>query len=158
MEHCLSYLHPQPGGSSSQIQELSKSIASSPQNMIGKHCILELYECNKNKLNDEAFIRTTITSSAKLAGATLINLITHRFTPQGITGLALLAESHISLHSWPEISYGAIDIFTCGKHTDPQLACENFIKEFEAKKFSLRNLQRNTPRELVKIIRKPNLK
>ena len=70
--------------------------------MVGKHCILELYDCDQAKLNDEAFIRTTITTAAKRAGATLLNLITHRFEPQGVTGLALLAESHISIHTWPE--------------------------------------------------------
>ena len=59
---------------------------------IGRHCILELYQCDHAKLNDESFIRTTITSSAKIAGATLVNLVTHSFKPQGVTGLALLAE------------------------------------------------------------------
>ena len=76
--------------------------AMSSNQMVGKHCILELYECDQFKLNDEAFIRTTITTAAKRAGAKLLNLITHRFKPQGVTGLALLAESHISVHTWPE--------------------------------------------------------
>jgi S-adenosylmethionine/arginine decarboxylase-like enzyme len=60
--------------------------------MVGKHCILELYNCDAAKLDDEAFLRNAITTAAKRAGATLLNLITHRFDPQGVTGLALLAE------------------------------------------------------------------
>ena len=157
MEHFLPYFHPQPGWNDSQLSRLSQSKTSSPNAMVGKHCILELYECNPKKLNDEAFVRTTLTSSAKLAGAQLINMITHRFVPQGITALALLAESHVSLHSWPELGYAAVDIFTCGEHTDPQRASENFIQEFESKRFSVKHLQRQTPYELLKTLRKPNI-
>ena len=94
MEQSLSELHPNPGwgGAKTPIE---------PTDMVGKHCILELYECDTERLDDEAFLRTTITTAAKRAGATLLNLITHRFDPQGVTGLALLAESHISIHTWP---------------------------------------------------------
>ena len=157
MDHLLSDMHPQPGWRDSQSSAIAKSMSSGCQGMLGKHCILELYECNKNKLNDEAFVRTSLTSSAKLAGAKLINMITHRFVPQGITALALLAESHISIHSWPEHGYAAIDVFTCGLHTDPQRACENFINEFESKRYSLKHLQRKTPYELLNSSRQPNL-
>ena len=84
MEQSLSELHPNPGweGNKTPIE---------PTDMVGKHCILELYECDTERLDDEAFLRTTITTAAKRAGATLLNLITHRFDPHGVTGLALLA-------------------------------------------------------------------
>ena len=126
--------------------ESSSSILSS---MVGKHYILELYDCDQNKLNDEAFVRTTINSSAKLAGATLINLITHRFSPHGVTGLALLAESHISIHTWPEFGYGAVDVFTCGDHTMPDKACDVLIKEFAPDRHFLRKIQRELPKGLL---------
>ena len=90
MEQTLPDLHPNPGWTDTNGQ---------PTDMVGKHCILELYDCDKNRLDDEAFLRTAITTAAKRAGATLLNLITHRFEPQGVTGLALLAESHISIHT-----------------------------------------------------------
>ena len=80
--------------------------------MVGKHCILELYDCDSSKLDDEVFLRSAITQAAERAGATLLNLITHQFQPQGVTGLALLAESHISIHTWPEAGYAAVDVFT----------------------------------------------
>ncbi len=150
MDPLLPFLHPNPGWNSTDLQKLPKPISSIPSGMIGKHCILELYDCNKNKLNDESFVRTTITLSAKISGANLINLITHSFNPQGITALALLAESHISIHTWPEIGYGAVDVFTCGEQTMPERACDVFIKEFSAKKFSLKTLQRDTPNFLSK--------
>ena len=107
------------------------------------------------KLNDEAFLRTSITSAAKGAGATLLNLITHRFEPQGVTGLALLAESHISIHTWPESGYAAVDVFTCGNHTMPEQACEFLIREFSAKSFSLKSFKRETPAALTKEPRMP---
>ena len=81
MEQTLSELHPNPGWGAPEIHATD---------MVGKHCILELYDCDPSRLDDEAFIRTTITSAAKGAGATLLNLITHQFQPQGVTGLALL--------------------------------------------------------------------
>tara|TARA_Y100001968_G_scaffold309886_1_gene330249 strand:- start:32503 stop:32967 length:465 start_codon:yes stop_codon:yes gene_type:complete len=149
MEHLLSYLHPNPGWNSKQIEGRCQSSISTSFEMIGKHCILELYDCNKVKLNDEAFVRTSITMSAKAAGATLINLMTHRFSPQGVTGLALLAESHISIHTWPEIGYGAVDVFTCGDHTMPEKACKIFIKDFDSNSYSLRSLNRKSSKGLV---------
>ena len=155
MEPFFSELHPNPGwNESSQINgtEILNTISSEN---IGRHCILELYECDKAKINDEAFIRTTITSSAKVAGATLINLVTHSFKPQGVTGLALLAESHISIHTWPEIGYAAIDVFTCGNHTMPDKACKLFFKDFLAKNFSFKNIEREIPSGIGTSYREP---
>ena len=68
----------------------------------GKHFLLELYKCDYEKLNDESFLRCTLNNAAKLANATVLNLISNKFEPQGVTAIALLAESHISIHTWPE--------------------------------------------------------
>ena len=155
MDPLVHFLHPNPGWSDSPAQASRESHQSSSKEHVGKHLILELYDCDQFKLNDEAFVRTTITSSAKLAGATLINLITHRFEPQGITGLALLAESHISIHTWPEIGYAAIDVFTCGNHTMPEEACFKLKKEFVAKKYLLKHIQREMPIGLSSSLRNP---
>ena len=108
MEPFFSELHPNPGWGDSCTSKDMDTLQSNSSENIGRHCILELYQCDNAKLNDEAFIRTTITSSAKIAGATLLNLVTHSFKPQGVTGLALLAESHILIHTWPEIGYAAV--------------------------------------------------
>tara|TARA_Y100001968_G_C19367947_1_gene723574 strand:- start:490 stop:966 length:477 start_codon:yes stop_codon:yes gene_type:complete len=147
MNHFLSDLHPNPGWRKNE--QSSKHISP----IIGKHCILELYECDKTKLNDEAFIRTIMTASARVAEATLINLITHSFLPQGVTGLALLAESHISIHTWPEIGYAAVDVFTCGANTFPERACEVFVKELVADSYLLKNLSRETPKKISSVLR-----
>ena len=79
-----------------------------------KHLLLELYRCDFEKLNDESFLRCILNRASKLANATVLNLISNKFEPQGVTAIALLAESHISIHTWPESNYSAVDIFTCG--------------------------------------------
>ncbi len=155
MDPISSVLHPNPGWmDSKEINNTCMSLGSGP--VQGKHCILELYECDPMKLNDEAFIRTTMTIASKNSGATLLNLITHRFTPQGITGLALLAESHLSIHTWPESRYAAVDVFTCGDHTMPDRACDVLRKELDSKKYSLRSLERKIPLELTNSSRNIN--
>ena len=136
MEQSLSELHPNPGW---------KGPTPQATDMVGKHCILELYECDPSRLDDEAFLRTSITTAAKSAGATLLNLITHHFEPQGVTGLALLAESHISIHTWPESGYAAVDVFTCGDHTMPEQACAVLSEALQSKRQALRSFLRETP-------------
>ena len=84
-----------------------------------KHLLLELYRCDFDKLNDESFLRCSLNRAAKLAKATVLNLISNKFEPQGVTALALLAESHISIHTWPESNYSAVDIFTFGQNMQP---------------------------------------
>ena len=148
MEQSLSDLHPNPGWGDTEIQ---------PTDMVGKHCILELYDCEPIRLNDEAFLRTTLTTAAKEAGATLLNLITHRFEPQGVTGLALLAESHISIHTWPETGYAAVDVFTCGDHTMPESACEHLRQELGADRQSMRSFLRETPSAVAEAERTPSV-
>ena len=110
-----------------------------------KHLLLELYRCNYEKLNDESFLRCTLNRSAKLAKATVLNLISHKFEPQGVTAIALLAESHISIHTWPESKYSAVDIFTCGQHMLPELASQYLIEALKAEEHSLRVMKRNPP-------------
>ena len=156
MDYHYLYTHDECAETNYDIDNVHKSCVARFIGMIGKHCILEMYDCNKNKLNDEAFIRNIINLGVKAAEAKLINLITHKFSPQGVTGLALLAESHISIHTWPEIGYGAVDIFTCGEYTKPEKACDVFVKEFSAQKFSLRQLQRETPNQISNSLRKVN--
>ncbi len=136
-------------------QKLSCSNYMFEKSIVGKHCMLELYDCNSSKLNDELFIRTSLEAASKSARATLLNMITHRFQPQGVTGLALLAESHISIHTWPESRYAAIDIFTCGKETMPEKASEFFVKKFDAKSHKLVNFLRDSPFSLKDMQRDP---
>ena len=110
-----------------------------------KHLLLELYRCDSEKLNDESFLRCNLNRAAKLANATVLNLISNKFEPQGVTAIALLAESHISIHTWPESKYSAVDIFTCGQNMLPELASQYLIDVLKAEEHSLRVIQRNPP-------------
>jgi S-adenosylmethionine decarboxylase len=157
MTQTLPCLHPNPGWTEAP----AAATAAAPllphqiSETVGKHCILELYGCDSNKLDDESFLRDTITAAAKRAGATLLNLITHRFEPQGVTGLALLAESHISIHTWPESGYAAVDVFTCGDHTMPEKACAVLAAELSANDHKLTSFRRETPPSIAESPRDP---
>jgi len=118
-----------------------------------KHLLLELYRCDCERLNDEPFLRCILNRAAKLANATVLNLISNKFEPQGVTAIALLAESHISIHTWPESNYSAVDIFTCGQNMMPELASQHLIESLIAKEHSLRVIERNPPLAVSKEIR-----
>ena len=118
-----------------------------------KHLLLELYKCNSEKLNDESFLRCILNRAAKLANATVLNLISNKFEPQGVTAIALLAESHISIHTWPESKYSAVDIFTCGQYMLPELASQYLIEALKAEEHSLRVIERNPPAAVYKKMR-----
>ena len=118
-----------------------------------KHLLLELYRCDCDKLNDESFLRCTLNKAARLANATVLNLISNKFEPQGVTAIALLAESHISIHTWPESNYSAVDIFTCGQNMMPEQASQYLIESLMAKEHSLRVIERNPPLAVPKQIR-----
>tara|TARA_B100000242_G_scaffold255089_1_gene198006 strand:+ start:151 stop:585 length:435 start_codon:yes stop_codon:yes gene_type:complete len=118
-----------------------------------KHLLLELYKCDYEKLNDESFLRCTLSRAARLAKARVLNLMSNKFEPQGVTAIALLAESHISIHTWPESNYSAIDIFTCGQNMKPELASQHLIEALKAEEHILRVIQRKPPVEVFTKIR-----
>jgi S-adenosylmethionine decarboxylase proenzyme len=99
----------------------------------GRHVLAEYHGCPAPALDDEAAIRTAMHAAAKAAGATVIQAVFHRYAPQGVTGVLVLAESHISVHTWPESGYAAVDFFTCG-HCDPEAAHEVLSAAFGARR------------------------
>jgi S-adenosylmethionine decarboxylase len=121
---------------------VSSSQPSEPPTPVGTHCLLELYDCPAILLNDRCLIEQLLTDAAQIACSTLLRLTSESFEPQGVTALALLAESHISIHTWPETGYAAVDVFTCGQHTRPEAACDYLIKQLQAQQNSLTTLLR----------------
>ena len=128
------------------------SSLSNDQKLINqsKHLLLELYRCDCDKLNDESFLRCSLNRAAKLAKAKVLNLISNKFEPQGVTAIALLAESHISIHTWPESNYSAVDIFTCGQNMMPEIASQYLIEALKAEEHFLRVIERNPPVEVFR--------
>ena len=126
--------------------QLFKSLNNEKELVVkSKHFLLELYRCDYEKLNDESFLRCTLNNAAKLANATVLNLISNKFEPQGVTAIALLAESHLSIHTWPEAHYSAVDIFTCGQNMKPDISCKYLIEALMAEEHLLRIINRNPP-------------
>lgn len=87
-----------------------------------KHILFTLKGCKYGLLDDESHIRNVLANAANLAESTLLDISSHKFSPHGVTAIALLAESHISIHTWPENGMAVCDVFTCGDHTMPESA------------------------------------
>jgi S-adenosylmethionine decarboxylase len=85
------------------------------------HVLIELWGCAAARLDDPAAIEATLRAAAAATGAHVITVAVHRFAPQGVAAVAVLAESHLSIHTWPEADYAAVDIYTCGE-PDPEAA------------------------------------
>ena len=124
-------------------------------NFQGNHLLLELYGCNREKLNDELYLRCQLNSAAKLANASVLNIVSNKFEPFGVTAIALLAESHLSIHTWPESQYSAIDIFTCGRNMKPNLASQYLIESLEATNHLLKTIVRDYPSYIEEQVREP---
>lgn len=95
---------------------------------LGRQVLAEFSFCDPAAIDDEALVRSLLEEAARDSGATLLSTHVHRFDPHGISGVAILAESHLAIHTWPELGYAAVDAFTCGEHVDPRLA----VKVLEA--------------------------
>ena len=113
--------------------------------VVGKHWIYDLQCGNRDLLNDEDFVKDAMTKAAEAANATLLSISSKKFGPQGVTAVVLLSESHLSIHTWPEYGYAAIDAFTCGDRTDPEKACDFLRKTFKATHGSIQILKRVCP-------------
>jgi S-adenosylmethionine decarboxylase len=105
----------------------------------GAHLIIDLY--GAQRLNDIDYIDATLRRCVAEAGATLLHIHLHHFQPNGVSGVAVLAESHISIHTWPEIGFAALDVFMCGK-ADPDACLPVFRDAFRPKNVVVRDLLR----------------
>ena len=111
-------------------------------NVLGRHLMLELNNCNPKLLDDLPYLKDAITQAAQEVGAHIVGESFHQFDPHGVTGILAIAESHICIHTWPEYGYAAADIFTCGESFDPRMAAQIIIEKVESKDPSLTELQR----------------
>jgi len=118
---------------------------------LGKHLILELKQCDKTLLNDIDYVKDSMMEAARTIGATILDETFHKFSPLGVTGVVAIAESHLTIHTWPEYSYAAIDIFSCSDSFKPQKAAAFLKDRFGAVEFSATELQRGILSELAKL-------
>ncbi len=111
---------------------------------LGRHLLLELKLCNSKVLNDLKKVQEIMVSAAKEAKATIVEISFHKFSPFGISGVVVIAESHLSIHTWPEYGYAAIDIFTCGDVLQPEIAAAHLIEKFHSKDPAIVEMKRGT--------------
>ena len=96
-----------------------------------KHVLFDFEKCSSDILDNELYIKFSLEGAAEIAGCKILKVETHKFEPQGVTGYALLAESHMSIHTWPEKGIAKCDIFTCSSDNDPLAAIEYLKKRFQ---------------------------
>jgi len=109
---------------------------------LGRHLLLELKDCNPEVLNDLDFLKDCLRDTAEKIGATVVNECYYQFTPHGISGVVIIAESHLCIHTWPEHNYAAVDIFTCGDSIKPEHAVKPLVERLGARDSSFIELRR----------------
>ena len=109
---------------------------------LGAHLLLELKDCDSELLNDLDCVREVILQAAAESGATVVGKTFHKFEPIGVTGIVAIAESHIGIHTWPEYSFAAADIFTCGEALRPYRAAELIIQGLRCAEPSITEVKR----------------
>lgn len=112
--------------------------------VLGRHILVDLYGCNSEKLNDLPLLESTLTQAVQLANATLVNTQFHQFSPHGVTGIALIEESHFSIHTWPEHQYAAIDLFTCSDRMKTKEAIALIALAVESQRQEQKDISRGT--------------
>ena len=110
------------------------------QVVLGKHLIAELWVKNPRLLDDPDVVRDGLIAACRQGKFSIITIDVHEFSPHGVTGVALLAESHMSIHTWPEYGYAAVDIFTCGG--EPWEALEEMGRRLDVEHMDVRELDR----------------
>jgi len=100
---------------------------------LGRHILIEFYDCDTDVLNDLHVIEESMKDAAVNAGATIVKSVFHLFNPHGVSGVVVIAESHLAIHTWPEYGYAAVDLFTCGETIDPWDAFDFLKERFDAK-------------------------
>ena len=111
-------------------------------NALGRHILVEMHDCNRESLNDLDLIREVMLKAAIDCGAEVLGESFHRFSPQGVSGVVVIAESHISIHTWPEHGFAAADVFTCGTKVNPTIAADVLIEKLDSKNHTLTEIQR----------------
>jgi len=111
-------------------------------NALGRHLLLELKICNEEVLNDLDLLKRYLNEAAVQSGATVVGESFYHFSPHGVSGVINIAESHISIHTWPEFKYAAVDVFTCGDDVDPEKAARLITEKLGAQSHSLIELRR----------------
>ena len=109
---------------------------------LGRQILVEFYDCDREVLNDAVAIRDAMMEGTRRSGATIVTDTFHAFSPHGVSGVVVIAESHVTIHTWPEYGYAAVDVFTCGETINPWVIQQHLEEQFSSKKVSATELKR----------------
>lgn len=112
---------------------------------LGRHLIVEYTGCDHGILNDAAYLEENLLEAVRKSGATIVRSVFHRYAPQGVSGVVVIAESHMSIHTWPEYGYAAVDFFTCGQTVDPYLANDHLKVSLKCAQANVSEIKRGIP-------------
>jgi len=111
-------------------------------NALGRHILAEIYGCQFDILNDVEKVERIMVKAALEAGAEVREAVFHKFSPQGVSGVVVISESHLAIHTWPELGYAAVDVFTCGETVNPWDACNYLTEMFSAESIECKEVLR----------------
>lgn len=118
---------------------------------LGRHILAELYGCDAAILNDISQIERFMVDAALAAGAEVREVVFHKFSPQGVSGVVVISESHLAIHTWPELSFAAADVFTCGDRVDPWKACRCLAEKLRTTRLDATEVQRGDINRLLAV-------
>jgi S-adenosylmethionine decarboxylase proenzyme len=113
-------------------------------NALGTHLLIEFYNCDREVLNDEKAITKLFLEAARKAKATVVEQVFHKFNPHGVSGVVVISESHLAVHTWPEYGYAAVDVFTCGTEIDPWVAQKYIAEGLQSENSTAIEMKRGT--------------
>ncbi len=124
---------------------------------LGRHLLLELFGCDPEVINNLEAVKSAMLGAAKRANAAIAEVVFHEFNPFGISGFVVIAKSHLSIHTWPEYEYAAVDILSCGENIRVEAAASYLMGQFKPKRTSVVELKRGTFLGLVSWRPSPDL-
>ncbi len=123
---------------------------------LGQHVLAEFFECDPNILNSIDKVEKYMVDAALECGATIVQKCFHMFNPYGVSGVVIISESHLAIHTWPELGYAAVDLFTCGDKCDPKISYEFLKKKFHCQNATFTELKRGIlNKNTMKVSEKP---
>jgi len=111
--------------------------------IIGKQVYGSLYDCNDNHLRDEEYLRNLVGEAAVEGNMTLLDIKSWKIG-EGVSVIAIVLESHITVHTWPEYGFATVDVYSCGKYSDPERAFMYIVKKLEAKRYTINVADRSS--------------
>ncbi|RLD92069.1 MAG: S-adenosylmethionine decarboxylase proenzyme [Aquificota bacterium] len=122
---------------------------------LGRHVLVEFYGCDSEALNNKKRLERVMRKAAVESGATVVSSVFHLFNPHGASGVVVIAESHLTIHTWPEYGYAAVDLFTCGDSVDPWIAFEKMKEYLQAEQMFTMEIKRGQLHSVESLQYKP---